>query len=140
MASVVTVLVFVGIGISIVVYALCISSSESDDKILVIHNRQVIEKYSNNISRILDKLQLLLSECPMHVSYIMEMYDIIIALNNKYVCNKIFDVSLINQLLALWSENEDNAKNQLLNFNDINAEIKSLKGIMNSVTRQLSDE
>lgn len=140
MASVVTVLVFIGIGIAIVVYALCISSSESDDKILVIHNKHIIEKYSNNISGILDKLQLLLSECPMSVNYIMGMYDIIVALNNKYICNKVFDISLINKLLALWSENEDNAKAQLLNFNDINTEFKSLRGIMNSVNRQLCNE
>lgn len=142
MASVITVIVFIGIGIAIVAYALCISSSESDDKILVIHKKNVIEKYNNGISGILDKLQLLLSECHMSSNdvYIMDMFDIIVALNNKYICNKEFDTTLITKLLALWYENEDNAKAQLINFDDINNEFKLLKGIMNNINRQMCNE
>ena len=142
MASVITVLVFTGISIAIVAYALCISSSESDDKVIVIHKKKVIEKYNNSISGILDKLQLLLSECHMSSNddYIMDMFDIIVALNNKYICNKEFDTTLITKLLALWYENEDSAKAQLINFDDINNEFKSLKGIMNNINRQMCNE
>lgn len=142
MASVITVLVFIGISIAIVAYALCISSSESDDKVLVIHKKNIVEKYNNSISGILDKLQLLLSECHMSSNdvYIMDMFDIIVALNNKYICNKEFDTTLITKLLALWYENEGSAKAQLINFDDINNEFKSLKGIMNSINRQMYNE
>ena len=142
MASVITVLVFTGISIAIVAYALCISSSESDDKVIVIHKKKVIEKYNNSISGILDKLQLLLSECHMssNDAYVMDMFDIIVALNNKYICNKEFDTTLITKLLALWYENEDSAKAQLINFDDINNEFKSLKGIMNNINRQMCNE
>ena len=142
MASVITVLVFTGISIAIVAYALCISSSESDDKVIVIHKKKVIEKYNNSISGILDKLQLLLSECHMSSNddYIMDMFDIIVALNNKYICNKEFDTTLITKLLALWYENEDSAKAQLINFDDINNEFKSLKGIINNINRQMCNE
>lgn len=142
MASVITVLVFTGISIAIVAYALCISSSESDDKVIVIHKKKVIEKYNNSISGILDKLQLLLSECHMSSNdvYVMDMFDIIVALNNKYICNKEFDTTLITKLLSLWYENEDSAKAQLINFDDINNEFKSLKGIMNNINRQMCNE
>ena len=73
-------------------------------------------------------------------AYVMDMFDIIVALNNKYICNKEFDTTLITKLLALWYENEDSAKAQLINFDDINNEFKSLKGIMNNINRQMCNE
>lgn len=140
MTGVIIIVVSIGVIVVGLVYPLCVCSSESDDKILVIHNRHILEECSGSISCIIDKIQLLLSECPMTIDYVMSIYDQIVLINNKYICNKLFDISLIMKLLDIWSINRDKAIDQLVNFKDIDNEFKALSKIVDNVNKNLRDE
>ena len=140
MTGVIIIVVSIGVIIVSLVYPLCVCSSEFDDKILVIHNRHIIEGYSGNISCIIDKIQLLLGECPMTIDYIMSIYDQIVLINNRYICNKLFDISLIIKLLNIWGINRDKAIDQLVNFKDLDNEFKALSKIVDNISKKLCDE
>lgn len=137
MTGIVLILVSVGITVVSLMYPLFISFRESDNKILDMHDRCVVEGYSNNISCIIDRIQLLLSECPMNIDYVMCIYDQIVLINNKYICNKLFDIHMIVQLLEIWDKNRDKATDKLINFKDIDNEFNTLSKLIDIISREL---
>ena len=76
----------------------------------------------------------------MTIDYIMSIYDQIVLINNRYICNKLFDISLIIRLLNIWGINRDKAIDQLVNFKDIDNEFKALSKIVDNVNKNLREE
>ena len=72
------------------------------DKVAEIQDKKLIDIRNKEISCIIDSIQLLLSECPLHIKYIMDIHDITVEINNMYIYAGAFDMELLNKLLHSW--------------------------------------
>lgn len=125
--------------IIIVVVIACLVILAPDDNegykgtVIEVRRKSVIDNHNKELSQSIDTIQLLLSECPLNIKYIMQVYDITVEINNKYIYNKVFDVDLLNELLHSWDTSREKVRSQLINFQYLDNEFKVLKKLINKL-------
>lgn len=108
-------------------------SENSTYGVVEIKNRKLVDSNNKEISKLIDDIQLLLSECPLSNKYILKLHNMTVEINNRFIYYKSFDVRLIYKLLGIWRTSREKAKNDLVNFQELDGKFKRLKNIVYKV-------
>lgn len=135
MTTIITVLLILVTVIVVLIYPLLVVSDRTGEKAVVMCNMDLLKLYTSDISHSIDNIQLLLSDCPKNLDYIIDIHDDTVLINNKYVYNSIFDLSLLKQLSKAWESSREKAKVQLVNFIDIDKEFNHLNKIIIAISK-----